>query len=405
MKQQFSEWGGNMRICDIHHNDKDILYQYWFVTLPGLGRDTKKRLLADHEEGELFELSGQEWQLILSEHEWRSFLRCRDRSDIKQQYHKNKSHYTEKVYNHKKLYNIEEIASEYYRLEEKGIRFLSWKSRDYPEKLRKIDDSPLGLFVKGRLPGTEKTIAIVGSRTPTAYGQEMSRVFSRELAQAGISIISGLAAGIDVAAHRGALEGGGLTYGILGNGLDIVYPRENYITYEKILESGGVLSEYKLGERPLPYRFPERNRIISGLSDGILVVEAKERSGSLITADCGLEQGKEIYALPGRAGDLLSEGCNWLIRQGAKLVTEPSHILEDIWPECEKNLKNTINLDKLLDNKEKIVYDCLGLEPKYVEDIIRETNLSVSEGISILFRLELNGYIKQIVKDYYLICL
>ena len=405
-----------MRRCDNHSNDKDILYQYWFVTLPGLGRDTKKRLLADYEEEELLELSDQDWKLILSEHEWRSFLRYRDRSDIKQPYHNNesncnkskynnKSHHTEKLYSHKKPYNIEEIASEYYHLEEKGIRFLSWKSKDYPEKLRKIDDSPLGLFVKGRLPGAEKSIAVVGSRIPTAYGQEMARVFSRELAKAGVSIISGLAAGIDVAAHRGALEGGGITYGILGNGPDIVYPRENYITYEKILESGGILSEYKPGEQPLPYRFPERNRIISGLADGVFVVEAKERSGSLITADCGLEQGKEIYALPGRAGDILSEGCNWLIRQGAKLVTEPAHILEDILPENEKNLKNTINLDKLLDNKEKIVYDCLGLEPKYVEDIIRETNLSVSEGISILFRLELNGYIKQIVKDYYLICL
>ena len=361
-------------------NRDEMLYEYWFAVFPGLGRTGKRRLLIYNKKQELFEMEKEEWRPFLTPKEWKSFS----------------AHY-------QKPHNIEEIAVEYDKLLEKNIQFIPENHRDYPEKLKQVEDNPLGIFCKGRIPGQEKAIAIVGSRTPTVYGSEMARYFARELGKAGITIISGLALGIDVAAHRGALEGNGFTVGVLGNGPDIIYPRENFSVYEEIMKKGCILSEYKPGEKPCAYRFPERNRIISALSDGIFVVEAKEKSGSLITADCGLEQGKEIFALPGRAKDTLSEGCNWLIRQGAKLVTEPSHILEEISSECEKNLKNRNISDKLLDNKEKIVYDCLGLEPKHIEYILRATNLTVSEGISILFRLELKGYIKQILKDYYIV--
>jgi DNA processing protein len=363
--------------------ENPVWYLYWFAIFPGLGRKGKRRLLECYTPKELFSMDRQDWKPFLTEKEWQSLMRAQKGNRF--------------------LFHIEEIGISYEKLNKKGIRFVPWESEEYPKRLKQIDDAPFGIFVKGSLPDEKPAIAIVGSRIPTAYGKEMARYFARELAGAGIRIISGMAAGIDVAAHKGAMEGGGKTYAVLGNGPDIIYPKENYSAYETILQEGGILSEYPPGEKPLAYRFPERNRIISGLSDGVLVVEAKEKSGSLITADCGLEQGKEIYALPGRAGDLLSGGCNWLIRQGAKLVTEPGQILEDFVTGCEKSFKNNNNLDKLLDNKEKIVYDCLGLEPKHIEDIIRETNLSVSESISILFRLELNGYIKQIVKDYYII--
>ena len=152
----------------------------------------------------------------------------------------------------------------------------------------------------------------------------------------------------------------------------------------------------------MSYRFPERNRIISGLSDGILVVEAKEKSGSLITADQALEQGKDVFALPGRTIDVLSKGCNWLIREGARIVTDPSHILEDLYYLYENKEKKANIMDNLLDNKENMVYDCLSLDPKSVEEVIMETNLTVSEVISILFRLELNGYIKQVIRNHYI---
>lgn len=362
-------------------NDKNDLYDYWFMVLGGIGRRQKKILLEHFETSEMFRWKEGDWKKVLTEKQWAHF------SSI---FHS---------------INIEETQKQYKRMEKKGIRFLSFHHPEYPDKLRKTEDYPLGLFVKGNLPAQKKAVAIVGSRIPSAYGKEMARMFARELAKNGIVIISGLAAGIDVAAHKGALEAGGITLGVLGNGPDIVYPREHFNIYEQMVKKGGLISEYCPGVKPLPYRFPERNRIISGLSDGVFVVEAKEKSGSLITADCGLEQGKDVFALPGKASDPLSQGCHWLIRQGAKLVTKPEEILEEILPKWQRNHKNNNNSDKLLDKKEKIVYDCLGLEPKYIEDVIRESGLSVTEGISILFRLELNGYVKQIVKDYFIVAL
>ncbi len=357
---------------------KQELLNYAFSTGYGLSRQTKRRLLQRFSEEEI---------LTLEEQTLCHFLTARELSAWKR---------------HKKPFNIEEIQKEWKVLEEKGIKFIYHKDSDYPEKLTKIEDSPLALFYRGKLPGKEKAIAIVGSRIPTTYGTEMAAYFARELARNGVSVLSGMAFGIDVAAHRGALDVGGLTYGILGCGPDVVYPKENFLVYERMLQQGGIISEYKPGELPMSYRFPERNRIISGLADGVLVIEAKAKSGSLITADQALEQGKDVYALPGRTIDALSEGCNWLIREGARMVTSPDHILEELFQLFEKNEKNNNVQNNLLDNREKIVYDCLSLDPKTVEDIINETNFTVSEVISILFRLELNGYIRQVVRNHYI---
>ena len=354
------------------------LKQYAFAVMYGISRRTKHRLLQTFTEEEILSFSEKEMKNYLSARELSAYMR------------------------NKPLFNIEETQKEWKVLEEKGIQFIYHTDEKYPAKLKQTADHPLALFYKGKMPEAEKAIAIVGSRIPTAYGVEMASYFAKELARNGVAVISGMAFGIDVAAHKGALEAGGATYGILGCGPDIVYPKENYYTYERMIEKGGIISEYKPGELPMSYRFPERNRIISGLSDGVLVVEAKAKSGSLITADQALEQGKDVFALPGRVTDPLSKGCNWLIREGAKMVTEPSHILEELFQLYENNEKNDNVLDNLLDNREKIVYDCLSLDPKTVEDIINETNFTVSEVISILFRLELNGYIRQVIRNHYI---
>jgi len=239
---------------------KNDFIEYAFATMHGLSRKTKWRLLKSFSEEEILKFSEQEMSHLLSAREMSAYMR------------------------HKSLYNnIEETQKEWKVLQEKGIHFIYHRDENYPEKLKKTEDHPLALFYKGRLPGREKSIAIVGSRIPTAYGVEMASYFAKELAGKGVSIISGMAFGIDVAAHKGALDAGGITYGILGCGPDIVYPKENFSVYERMIRQGGILSEYKPGEMPMSYRFPERNRIISGLSDGVLVVEAKAKSGVLFT--------------------------------------------------------------------------------------------------------------------------
>ena len=357
---------------------EQILKQYAFATMYGVSRRTKHRLLQTFSEEEILSFSENDMKNLLSAREMSAYMR------------------------NKPFFNIEETQKEWKVLEEKGIHFIYHTDLNYPLKLKQTADFPLALFYKGKLPKEEKAIAIVGSRIPTTYGVEMASYFARELARNGVAVISGMAFGIDVAAHKGALDVGGVTYGILGCGPDIVYPKENFYTYERMMEKGGIISEYKPGELPMSYRFPERNRIISGLSDGVFVIEAKAKSGSLITADQALEQGKDVFALPGRTTDPLSEGCNWLIREGARMVTEPSHILEELFHLCENNEKNNNVRDNLLDNREKIVYDCLSLDPKTVEDIINETNFTVSEVISILFRLELNGYVRQVIRNHYI---
>lgn len=361
--------------------NRQRLNEYHFSMNFGISRRMKWELLGHHSADEILSLPEEEIKKYLSSRDWNYFKR------------------------YKMQYNIEETRSLFSKMEKKQIHFLYHSDAQYPKRLKNIPDKPVGVLYKGNLPQFEKSVAIVGARTSTSYGKEMAFYFAKELAKAGVAIISGLATGIDVAAHRGALEAGGVTFAVLGCGPDIVYPKENYYVYEKIQERGGIISEYNLGVEPKAWQFPERNRIISGLSDGVLVVEAKEKSGSLITADLALEQGKDVFAIPGRVLDSYSEGCNWLIRQGAQLVTEPGQILEELYSLHRKNEKDLRKSDNLLDNKEKIVYDCLGLEPKSVEDIISETNLTVSECISILFRLELNNYVKQTAKNYYIICL
>ena len=225
-------------------------------------------------------------------------------------------------------------------LEKEGIRLIAFLDENYPKRLLKIHDYPVGLFVRGELPDEERpAAAVIGARNCTNYGKQEAEYMAAELAKAGVQIISGLAYGIDSAGHRGALKAGGKTFGVLGCGIKICYPRENYGLYERMCRQGGVLSEWMPWEQPQQKNFPIRNRIISGLADLVLVVEAKEKSGSLITAACALEQGKMVYAIPGAVNDALSRGCHKLIYDGAGIAYSPEILLDEWGLSVEKKDK------------------------------------------------------------------
>lgn len=302
----------------------------------------------------------------------------------------------------KDLDRVNQLQAE---LTQDGIDFIHIGQKNYPEHLRVIPDAPPGLFIKGRLPEKDtKNIAIIGSRRASVYGKEVAAYFARELVNHKIGVVSGLAYGIDGAAHRSALEHHGYTLGFIGGGIYSMYPKENYDLYLEMEKWGGIVSEYPPNTPPLSRLFPERNRLISGISDGIIVVEARERSGTFITVDQGLEQGKNIYAVPGRITDKNSTGCIRLIADGAKPVTSVGDILQDLHMEKVNN-DNFINKKELTENSlaqsEKKVYSCLSLDPVYIDEIISKTGMSVSNTLSILLSLELRGLVKQTVKNYY----
>lgn len=366
--------------------DDDKLYWFWLCNIRGINRRILHILLSH--------LGHPREIYFLREKQLETLLREQVKTDRLEQV----------LFQFSRSLSLESIKKEYAKLEKEGIRFISCDEEEYPKRLRQIYDYPYGIYVKGNLPSEEKkSIAIVGARKSTTYGREMARAFARELAKEGVEIISGLARGIDANAHIGCIEGKGKTYGILGCGIDKIYPRDNIELFVQMEKTGGIISEYGLGVEPLSHQFPVRNRIISGMSDGILVVEAAKKSGSLITAEQGLEQGREIFALPGRSIDRQSEGCNLLIQKGAKLVLSVSDILLEMGINCEKKLNINKNLIDSLANREKLVYYCLSLEPKYIDDIARECKMTLQETMSILFILELNGYIKQVIQNYYII--
>lgn len=291
---------------------------------------------------------------------------------------------------------------EYAQMKKDGIRFLMPGDPEYPKQLKNIYDMPMWLFVKGKLPDSERpAAALIGARSCTDYGRQEAEYLGKELALLGIQIISGLARGVDGAGQDGAVRCGGAAYAVLGSGIDVCYPRTNLKLYKAIQEKGGILSEYGPGELPLAWHFPCRNRIISGLSDAVIVVEARKKSGSLITADLALEQGKEVFALPGRRTDPLSAGCNGLIRQGAAIVTAPDDILEFFRIKCKNLRKDKKNAENILAKTEKMVYSCLDSQPKHLEEIMQISGLSLAECMDVLLGLERKGYILQPLNQYY----
>lgn len=224
-----------------------------------------------------------------------------------------------------------DVQGEYERLAGRGIRLVSQREEAYPRRLSQIPDRPWALYYAGTLPPEQKpAVALIGARDCTEYGRYMAGQFGAALAKAGVQVVSGMARGIDGIGQERALREGGYSIGVLGCGVDVCYPRENRELYETLLAGGGVCSEYPPGVEPRALLFPPRNRIISGLADAVMVIEAREKSGTLITVDMALEQGREVYALPGRATDPLSGGCNRLIRQGAGLVSSPEELLEEL---------------------------------------------------------------------------
>lgn len=281
-----------------------------------------------------------------------------------------------------------------------NARVIALDDKTYPEGLKRISDAPLVLYVKGDLKDDDKyAIAIVGSRTPTAYGIKTADEISHKLSSYGLTIVSGMARGIDAISHKGALKTKGRTIAVLGSGIDVPYPLENKGLMNAVASSGAVISEFPLGTKPNKENFPRRNRIISALSLGVVVIEAAVDSGSLITVNYALEQGKEIFAVPGNITSRNSKGTNNLIKNGAKLIESPEEIIDELRPQIkgilkEQKLVSKKTLPEMTDD-EKALYGCLDNEPKHIDAIIRETKMSSSRALSVLLNLELKGVVTQ----------
>ncbi|HAJ57715.1 MAG TPA: DNA-protecting protein DprA [Candidatus Omnitrophica bacterium] len=289
-----------------------------------------------------------------------------------------------------------------------GIKILTVYDNDYPGILKEVYDPPVVLYVKGSFdPCDQNAIGIVGSRGASFYGLSCAREFSSFLSRAGLTIVSGMARGIDTAAHRAALDSGGRTIAVLGSGLLDVYPPENELLFEEISRNGAAISEFPLHTPPRAQNFPVRNRIISGLCRGVLVVEASLKSGALITARFALEQGREVFAVPGKVSSETSLGANDLIKQGAKMATVPQEILNDlrfnfIIPSAGELGGEPAFLDAAaapacgLNPSEAKVLKALSDEPASVDDISSHTGLGVPDLLSVLMHLELKKAVKQL---------
>jgi DNA processing protein len=291
------------------------------------------------------------------------------------------------------------------------IRRIRFDDKEYPENLRNICNPPKALYVNGTLLAQDgKAVALIGSRRASPYGLEACEKLACELALAGITVVSGMARGVDSAAHRGALKAKGRTIAVLGSGHGHIYPPENKDLYEEIAKSGAVVSEFENDTPPIPKNFPQRNRIISGLALGVVVVEAARNSGALITADFALEQGREVFAVPGKISSHTSSGTNELIKDGAKLVQSAEDILEELslWDgapllEDAKNKmdeaiakKTRAYVYNTLTENERKVYKILSDEPMHIDDVLEKTDLEPAKTSAVLLSLELKHLVKEL---------
>ena len=278
---------------------------------------------------------------------------------------------------------------------ERGIKVVSVADRDYPANLRSISDAPPVLYFRGTLlPQDDLAIAVVGARFATSYGRQVTEKFVYELVNSNLTIVSGLARGIDSFAHRAALEASGRTIAVLGSGVDTIYPPENKKLAEEIVKNGALVSEFPLGFPSVPSNFPARNRIISGLSLGVLVTEAAEDSGSLITAGQAAEQGREVFAVPGPIVSKMSRGTNNLIKEGVHPATEAPDILQILEIERRKVKVKVESQKKPQDKDQKKILDLLDGSSKHIDLIARETGLSIDKVSSALSLMELSGFVK-----------
>ena len=293
---------------------------------------------------------------------------------------------------------------EYERVQKAGVSVLTWHDPDYPRLLRQIDDLPPVLYVKGELlPGDERSVTVVGTRGPTAYGKEAARHLAGDLASAGVTVVSGLARGIDGIAHRAALEAGGRTVGVLGSGIDVPYPPEHAGLMEQMTGAGAVISEYPLGSKPEARHFPRRNRVLSGLSLGTLVIEAGEGSGVLSTIRFALEQNREVFCVPGSIYSPTSKITNRLLQEGAKLVMDVEDILEEL------NLSSVASqqaplpgLFEAASADESALFEAIDFEPQHIDELSRRTQIPVNRVIGTLAVMELNGQILQVGRMNYI---
>jgi len=296
-----------------------------------------------------------------------------------------------------------DLEREVARIEELHVQVLTWESTDYPDLLREIPDAPPVLYVKGTLSDKDAwAVAVVGTRRASAYGREVTRRLCTALARNGITIVSGLARGIDAEAHWAALKSGGRTIAVLGCGVDLVYPPEHRRLAAEITTRGAIVSDYPLGTQPEGRNFPPRNRIISGLSLGVLVTEAGKRSGALITADYAAEQGRDVFAVPGSILSKNSVGTNALIQDGAKVVTRPEDILEELNLSMvaeQREARQILPTNEV----EALLLSQLSAEPVHVDELRHQVNMPIAEVTSAMALMELKGMVRQVGSMKYVI--
>lgn len=355
-------------------NHEQRKYRLWLHCIEGIS-DTKKRRLMDFFEAPREIYESDEKRLLLS-----GLL---TEEDIQ-------------LLTKSKKYIDMEKQLEY--MEKNNTSYFFEDDNEYPEKLKNIQAPPYCLFVKGHLPKESRAVAVIGARACSNYGRQLARKIGMDMAAQGVAVIGGMARGIDTYGHRGALDIGGASYAVLGCGIDICYPSENIEIYEEMAQKGGIISELPLGSMPKSWNFPRRNRIISGLSDLVIVVEAKKKSGSLITAEYALNQGADVMAVPGRVTDALSEGCNHLIRDGAYVFTA----VEDIGDLLKINTvkKNEI-LNKVLEKDFEVVYSKTDLVPVSLQELADKTGFDTGKILEIILKLQLEGLIYEPAKNYY----
>jgi DNA processing protein len=294
-------------------------------------------------------------------------------------------------------------VSELDRLARLGIRVIHPGHLSFPKLLAEISGRPSILYIRGELlPADDASIAIVGTRRATPYGRQSAERIAAELAQAGVTIISGLARGVDAAAHRAALGAGGRTIAVLGSGPDVIYPPEHRGLAEQILESGAIISEFAPGTKPDAQNFPARNRIISGMSLGTLVIEAPLRSGALITATFAADQGREVFVIPGSIFAQSSEGTNALLRDGARIARNGADLLEDLGLSVGANSAAT-QRRLPLEEDERRLYDALGKEARHIDEVAEEAGLTAGAASALLLTMELKGLIRNHGAQYYVL--
>lgn len=367
-----------MKVTEKKETERQQPFFYWLCSVRGIGDKTAKALLGEEKIPEQ--------------------IYCAEEKTLRKWTEKGilKNNQLENLKESRKTWNV---AKEYEKLGKAGIRCYPFYHEEYPEKLLEIYDYPAALFVRGNLPENgKKSVALIGARNCTGYGRRQAEEFASFLAEQDVQIISGMARGIDGIGQRAALEAGGSSFAVLGSGVDFCYPSENRKLYDALWRNGGLLSSYLPGTPPCARNFPPRNRLISGLSDAVLVVEARERSGTWITVDMALEQGREVYALPGRVGDPMSEGCNRLISEGAGIVLSRENFLKSLglYNKEERYPAKEPEKDKT-EGKERIILELLDVYPKGADTIYKEVSkvlkeeISVSEVRQILMKLCLKG--------------